>query len=37
MTDGEKAYWLEYLEERKGAMFKIDWFRIILDEAQYTT
>jgi len=35
MTDDEKAYWQEWLEDKKGIMFKIEWFRIILDEAQY--
>jgi hypothetical protein len=34
MTDHEKARWVEWLEEAKGIMFKIRWFRIILDEAQ---
>ena len=35
MTDSEKAHWQEWLEESKGVLFKIRWFRIILDEAQY--
>ena len=35
MTDDEKQYWEEWLEEHSGIMFKIEWFRIILDEAQY--
>lgn len=35
MTDIEKQYWLEWLEENKGIMFRIHWFRVILDEAQY--
>lgn len=35
MTDSEKAHWQEWLEESKGVLFKIKWFRIILDEAQY--
>lgn len=35
MTDVEKEYWQDWLEERKGVMFQIEWYRIILDEAQY--
>jgi hypothetical protein len=35
MKDYEKVYWEDWLEEAKGIMFKIEWFRIILDEAQY--
>ena len=35
MTDQEKAYWQNWLEEMKGAMFQIQWYRVILDEAQY--
>jgi hypothetical protein len=35
MKDNEREEWEEWLEENKGIMFKIEWFRIILDEAQY--
>jgi SNF2 family DNA or RNA helicase len=35
MTDDEKAYWEDWLEDHKGVMFQIEWYRIILDEAQY--
>ena len=31
----QKQRWANWLEEQKGPMFKIKWFRIILDEAQY--
>jgi hypothetical protein len=37
MREGEKEEWEEWLEEQKGIMFKIEWFRIILDEAQYVS
>lgn len=36
LSDEELAEFQEWLEEHKGPMFKIEWFRIILDEAQYT-
>lgn len=35
MTDAEREYWQDWLEERKGVMFQLEWYRIILDEAQY--
>jgi SNF2 family DNA or RNA helicase len=35
MTDVEREYWQDWLEERKGVMFQLEWYRIILDEAQY--
>jgi hypothetical protein len=35
MKDDEKERWNYWLEENKGVFFKIRWFRIILDEAQY--
>ena len=35
MTDGENEEWQDWLERHKGIIFKIEWFRIILDEAQY--
>jgi hypothetical protein len=35
MKDDERAYWEAWVEDHKGVMFQIDWYRIILDEAQY--
>jgi hypothetical protein len=35
MTELELEEWHEWLEENLGIMFKIEWYRIILDEAQY--
>jgi hypothetical protein len=35
MRDEEKAHWEKWLEENKGVMFTMPWYRVILDEAQY--
>jgi len=35
MKDDERAWWDNWLEDHKGVMFKMEWYRIILDEAQY--
>ena len=35
MTDDERVWWDNWLDEHKGVMFKMEWYRIILDEAQY--
>ena len=35
MTDDERAWWDDWLVDHKGVMFKMEWYRIILDEAQY--
>jgi SNF2 family DNA or RNA helicase len=35
MTDDERVWWDHWLEDHSGVMFKMEWYRIILDEAQY--
>jgi SNF2 family DNA or RNA helicase len=35
MDEHERAYYRDLVDQKKGIMFQMEWFRIILDEAQY--
>jgi len=35
MSEHDRAYFRELVDQKKGIMFQMEWYRIILDEAQY--